>query len=105
MGIWTILLLSFVTATLYFGREILIPLALAGLLAFLLSPLVAKIERWIGRIAGVLVVVLLLVIVLGAIGFGLARQLVDVATKLPDYKTNMEARLHAFKMPGGTRFQ
>ena len=40
VGLWAVALTSFVIATLYFARDFLIPLALAALLTFLLSPLV-----------------------------------------------------------------
>ena len=57
VGIWMILLTAFVVTILYVGRQLLIPLALAAMLTFLLAPLVGYIERWIGRIAAVLIVV------------------------------------------------
>jgi hypothetical protein len=56
VGIWMILLTAFVVTILYVGRQLLIPLALAAMLTFLLAPLVGYIERWIGRIAAVLIV-------------------------------------------------
>ena len=101
VGLWTIALAAFVIAGLYFTRELLIPLALAALLTFLLAPLVSWLERGIGRIAAVLLAVLLIFSVLGAAGWMLTRQLVDLATKLPDYKVNIEAKLHAFDSPRG----
>src|SRR5688500_19823983 len=88
VGIWTVALTAFVIGTLFFAREILIPLALSALLTFLLSPLVTTIERWVGRIAAVLVVVALIFALAGAGGWILTRQLVDLATKLPEYKDN-----------------
>jgi predicted PurR-regulated permease PerM len=60
VGIWMILLTAFVVTILYVGRQLLIPLALAAMLTFLLAPLVGYIERWIGRIAAVLIVVAML---------------------------------------------
>jgi predicted PurR-regulated permease PerM len=33
-------------AALYVGRELLIPLALAGMLSFILAPLVRRLEHW-----------------------------------------------------------
>ena len=54
---WKVSLTAFVVAALYFARDLLIPLALAALLTFLLAPLVTRLERWIGRIAAVLLVV------------------------------------------------
>lgn len=104
VGIWTIALTAFIVAALYFARELLIPLALSALLTFLLSPLVTRIERWVGRIAAVLVVVLLIFTGLGAAGWMLSRQLVDLATKLPEYKGNIITKIHAFKMPQGGAF-
>ena len=86
VGLWAVALTSFVIATLFFARDFLIPLALAALLTFLLSPLVARIERWLGRIAAVLLVVTIIFAVTGAVGWVLTRQPVDLASKLPDYK-------------------
>ena len=59
-GIWAILLLAFVVTALYFGHALFVPLALATLITFLLSRLVVRVERWIGRIPAVLLVVILL---------------------------------------------
>jgi predicted PurR-regulated permease PerM len=54
VGIWTVSLTAFIIATLYLARSLLIPLALAALLTFLLAPLVTRLERWLGRIGAVL---------------------------------------------------
>ena len=104
VGIWTVLLTSFIIGLLYFGRELLIPLALSALLTFLLAPLVTRIERWIGRIAAVLLVVALIFTGLGAAGWMLTRQFVDLAAKLPEYKGNIIAKMQAFKTPKGGVF-
>src|SRR5688500_12449929 len=96
VGIWTISLTAFVMATLYFGRELLIPLALSALLTFLLAPLVTRMERWIGRVPAVLLVVALIFVGVGAAGWMLTRQLVDLATKLPEYKGNIITKMRAF---------
>lgn len=104
VGLWTLALTAFVVLTLYFTRELLIPIALAALLTFLLSPLVSRIERWIGRIAAVLFVVAMIFSIIAGAGWMLTRQLVDLATKLPDYKVNIEAKLHSFKVPSGGAF-
>ncbi len=101
VGMWTILLSTFVLSFLYVGREILIPLALAAMITFLLSPLVARIERWIGRIAAVLLVVMMLFGIIGGSGWLLTRQLIDLAAKLPDYQSNIETKLRAIRLPTG----
>src|SRR3954447_4421644 len=50
-----------VVAALYFAQAVLIPLALAMLLSFLLAPLVARLEKWrIKRVPAVLIVVIAL---------------------------------------------
>ena len=105
VGLWTLALTAFVVAALYFARDILIPLSLAALLTFLLSPLVTRLGRWVGRIAAVLLVVLLIFGALGAGGWVLTRQMVDLATKLPDYKQNIQSKLRSFKAPRGGTFQ
>src|SRR4029450_2141735 len=94
IGTWAILLTAFVVTILYVGRQLLIPLALAAMLTFLLAPLVGHIEGWIGRIAAVLIVVAMLFGVFGGAGWLLTRQLIDLAAKLPDYQTNIDKRLN-----------
>ena len=104
VGTWAILLTAFVVTILYVGRQLLIPLALAAMLTFLLAPLVGYIERWIGRIAAVLIVVAMLFGVFGGAGWLLTRQLIDLAAKLPDYQTNIDNKLNAIRLPTGGAF-
>ena len=104
VGLWAVALTSFVIATLYFARDFLIPLALAALLTFLLSPLVTKIERWLGRIAAVLLVVVMIFAATVAAGWVITQQLVDLATKLPDYKENIQTKRRSIKLPTGGVF-
>jgi predicted PurR-regulated permease PerM len=101
VGIW---MTAFVVTILYVGRQLLIPLALAAMLTFLLAPLVGYIERWIGRIVAVLIVVAMLFGVAGGAGWLLTRQLMDLAAKLPDYQTNIDNKLHAIRLPTGGAF-
>jgi len=103
-GIWTVLLTTFILGILYFVRDLLIPLVLAALLTFLLTPLVSRLERWLGRIGAVLLVVALFFGASGQAGWVLTRQLGDLATKLPDYKVNIQTKLRAFKGSTGGRF-
>ena len=104
VGIWTILLAVFIIGALFVARDILIPMALAALLTFLLTPLVTVLERWLGRICSVLLVVLLILAAAAGGGWMLTSQLVDLAAKLPDYQNNIQAKLKAFKVPSGGRF-
>ena len=92
VGLWTVALTAFVIAALYFARDLLIPLALSALLTFLFSPLVGRLERWIGRIAAVLFVVVLIFTATGATGWMLTRQLVDLATKFATWITSVSTQ-------------
>jgi predicted PurR-regulated permease PerM len=87
-------------ATLYFAREILIPLAFALTLTFLLTPLVALLERLrMGRVVSVLTTGLVAIAVTGAVGWIIANQLVDVVNQLPLYRQNIHAKIEAFHIP------
>lgn len=89
----TVLLISFVVGVLHFGRGVLVPVALAALLAFLLSPLVTKLQRRLGRVPSVIcVVMVVLASSIAAIGM-LTQQTVELIEKLPSYKENIHAKL------------
>ena len=104
VGLWAIALTAFVIVALYFARGLLIPFALSALLTFLISPLVGRLERWLGRIAAVTLAVGLIFGALGGAGWMVSRQLVDLAIKLPEYKGNIVAKLHAFQPSEGGIF-
>src|SRR5262249_5942579 len=82
-GIWGLLLLALVVAALYFGRAVLVPIAFAALITFLLSRVVTRLERWIGRIAAVLVTVVAMFAIFAGASWVIGRQVVDLADKLP----------------------
>src|SRR5579862_5374067 len=87
-------------AALYFAREILIPFAFALTLTFLLTPVVAVLQRLrIGRAVSVLTTLLISVAVLAGMGWIIANQLVDVANQLPLYRQNIQAKIAAFHVP------
>jgi predicted PurR-regulated permease PerM len=89
-----------VIAALYFTREILIPFAFALTLTFLLTPVVALLQKLhIGRIVSVLMTVLVSIAVAGSVGWIIANQLVEVASQLPRYRHNIHAKIEAFHIP------
>ena len=100
-GIWGLLLIAFVVAVLYFGRSVFVPIALATLITFLLSRLVSRLERWIGRIAAVLVTVIAMFTIFAGASWVIARQIIDLADKLPDYQANIVAKIRSLKLPAG----
>src|SRR5437773_6845438 len=100
-GIWALLLLAFVVAALYFGRAVFVPIALATLITFLLSRLVTRLERWLGRIAAVLVTVVAMFTMFAGASWVIGRQVNDLADKLPDYQANIVAKIRSLKLPAG----
>jgi predicted PurR-regulated permease PerM len=72
---------------------VLVPLALAMLISFVLSPPVTFLQRWIGRIAAVLVVALLVFTILGLASWGAATQVSHLAEDLPRYRENIRQKI------------
>lgn len=97
IGIYGLLLTVFLVSLLYFGKNIIIPIAIAILLTFLLAPLVSKIEKYIGRIASTISVVFLVFIFVSIIGYILSLEFVDLTSKLPNYKNNIAIKVDSLK--------
>ena len=91
---------------LYAGQALLIPLALAALLAFVLDPVVTWLRRWsVPRALAVsLVMVVTLSLLLGA-GVLMAQQVTAVAKELPTHRYNIQKKLRDLRpalVPSGT---
>ncbi len=98
---WAVVLVAGIIAALYFTREILVPLAFALTLTFLLTPAVTLLERLrIGRVLSVILTVLASMAAAGCIAWVIANQLVDVANQLPGYRQNIHAKIQALHNPG-----
>jgi predicted PurR-regulated permease PerM len=81
-------------AALYFGREVLIPLALAVLLTFLLSPPVGWLERLrLPRVAATLIVIVIAVGAVVTIGYVVEMQFVSVVEDFPKYEHELRQKL------------
>jgi predicted PurR-regulated permease PerM len=90
--------IALVIAALYFGREVLIPLALAVILTFLLTPIVSRLEKLrLGRIPAVLLVLLIGFTAIGTVGWLAANQLVEITRQLPGYKANIHKKLESIR--------
>jgi predicted PurR-regulated permease PerM len=89
-----------VIAVLYLAQAVIVPVALAALLTFLLTPLVIPLERRIGRIAAVMAVVILTFSTVGIVGWAFARQLGALAQELPRYRQNIEQKLGQVERAG-----
>src|SRR5581483_9955952 len=82
-----------VVAVLYWMQPVVVPLALALLLTFMLSPVVLFLERRIGRVPAVLAVVLVTFSGLGVGGWALTMQLRTLVQERPRYQTNIRQRI------------
>ena len=91
-------------AVLYFARELLIPFAFALLLAFLLGPILKRLESWhIPRIPAALLVFVFTVPLLTVVGWVMANQFIQIVRSLPRYSDNVRRKVVALQ-GGSTDF-
>ncbi len=83
-----------VVVTLYFGKEVLVPVTLALLLAFVLAPLVALLRRLhLGKAPSVLLGVIVALGVILAIGGVIGTQIASLTGDIPKYAATVEAKV------------
>jgi predicted PurR-regulated permease PerM/CheY-like chemotaxis protein len=93
---WMMASIAVVVGALYLAKGLLVPLTLAVLLSFLLSPLCDRLERLkLGRIPAVMVTAGLGFALLGIVMWTAAVQMTDLAPKIPEYQGNIQAKLQA----------
>jgi predicted PurR-regulated permease PerM len=102
----TAVVAAIIIGTLYFGREVFVPIALAILLSFVLAPLVRLLQRWrIPRSVSVVAVVLLAFASIFALGGVIATQVTELASDLPRYQFTMREKIRSLRgtaAPSGT---
>ena len=97
--VFTLVLVMALVATLYLARDVLVPLALALLLSFVLAPLVKHLERWhigrwrLGRLPSVVLVVALTFVFVSSIAWLLASEVVHLADKADRYQKAFQRRV------------
>lgn len=94
--------LAVILAALYYGKPMLAPLALAILLSLLLTPPVHFLERYIGRVAAVIVSAVVSIAILSSAGYGLGVKTVEMASRLPKYKEGIIRRTEFLKKSAGS---
>ena len=88
--------LVLIVGSLYLAQKVLIPLILAVLLTFVLSPLVLALQRrGLKRVPAVLMVALLAFLFLAGIGWAVASQVQGLAGELPRHKDTISNKLTA----------
>ena len=89
---------AIVVAALYFAREVLIPVTLAMLPSFVLSPLVELLRQiWLGRILSVVLAVVLALGLILALGSAIGTQVAQLSGNLPQYQTTIETKISGLR--------
>jgi predicted PurR-regulated permease PerM len=89
---------TIVICALYFGREILLPLALAILLSFVLTrPLIWLRRLKVPRLLAVGIVVGFAFAIIAGLGWLLSREAADLAADLPRYQTTLSEKIKALR--------
>ena len=90
-------------AILYFGRFIFIPLALALVFSFLLTPFVSLLEKaHLGRVPSTLTVLALCIVIAVGVGWEVTAQLLEITGHIGDYKENLEQTIRSLNIPRNT---
>jgi len=89
-----------IVAVLYWAQAVLVPFALAILLAFVLTPPVNWLQGWVGRVPAVLLVVTLVFAALGLAGVGLTWQMNSLVEDLPGYRANIRTKIADVRLAG-----
>ena len=95
--------LVLIVASLYWGRPVLLPVALAILLTFLLSPCDSALQRLgLGRVVSALLLAVLTFSLIGLIGWGVSVEVKEFANALPGYQGNIKKRVEDLQVGKGT---
>ncbi len=81
------------TAVLYLAKDLLLPVAMAAMLAVIFSPLANRLDQFVGRFVSAAMVVFTAVAAVVAIGYFLTVELTSVAIRISDYSTVIGAKL------------
>src|SRR5437764_3309121 len=102
-GVAGAVIAAIIIGTLYFGREVFVPIALAILLSFVLAPPVRLLQRWhLPRALSVIGVVLIAFLGISSIGGMIATQVAELASKLPSYQLTMQEKIRSLRGAAAT---
>src|SRR5262245_62147596 len=94
---------ALLVAMIAFGARFLQPIAIAILLAFVLAPLAAWLERvGLARPAAVCLTLIGFIGAVTAVGYVVGNQLVALADRLPNYEANILERVKAVQIAPGS---
>jgi predicted PurR-regulated permease PerM len=94
----TIVVFLATVAALYFGREVLVPIALALLLSFVLAPIVRRLQSWhFPRIAAVSIVAIFAFATIFGLGAFMVSQVSQLANDLPRYQSTLTDKIQSLQ--------
>jgi predicted PurR-regulated permease PerM len=94
----TLLLAVVIVGCVYIGREVLVPMALAILMSFVLAPPVDFLQRWyVPRSAAVIGVVLLAFAGVFSLGGLMISQVNQLASDLPSYQSTLREKIESLR--------
>jgi predicted PurR-regulated permease PerM len=89
---------ALIVTALYFGREILVPVALAVLFSFVLAPFVIRLQAWrVPRTLSVLVAVFIGFSIVFSLGGLMVSQANRLAEELPGYQQTLREKIHGLR--------
>jgi predicted PurR-regulated permease PerM len=93
-----LLIAAIVIGALYFGREVLLPLALAILLSFVLTPPLLLLGRLkVPRVLAVGIVVAIAFAIIFALGWLISREATKLAADLPSYQATLSQKIKSLR--------
>src|SRR3984893_18541989 len=93
-----VLFAAVVVTSLYFGREVLVPIALAVLMSFVLAPVVRLLEGWyVPRGLAVILVVLVAFAAIFSLGGMMVSQVNELASDLPRYQFILREKIQSVR--------
>ena len=98
----TAVIAAVVVSGLYFGRPVLMPLALAVLMSFAIAPLVGLLRHLrLGHVPAVVLSLVLALVILSAVGTFVGSQFAGLAADLPRYQTNIGHKIQSIRGASG----
>jgi len=93
--------LVLIVAILFWAKPVIVPMALAVLLAFVLAPVVSAIQgRGLRRVPAVLITVVLTFLIIGLVGWIVGAQIHALAQELPTHRKEIDAKIAGLRGDG-----
>jgi predicted PurR-regulated permease PerM len=89
-----------IVAVLYWAQVVIVPVAVALLLTFVLSPAVVPLQRRLGGVVAVLLVVVVTFGMFGIAGWAVTTQLRSLVQQLPTYQQNVRQKIRDVRWLG-----